>query len=157
MIDLKLIKAAIKKANLTMSGLVAPPKTLEAQHSQSAIETLQERFKNITHCDDPRAINFDCFAFAWNRLPRADKFRLIASAYRDNKELFARVKMDSSVRWDDFSLAQQAALIRCCDELLRVVVTLVSDDLFAVDYRSHFIGALREVNAANAKAIREVA
>ena len=157
MIDLNLIKATIKNAALSMSGLTAPPKTLEAQHACTAIEELQAHFNPITHCDDPKAINFDCFAFAWNRLPRTDKFRLIASAYRVHKELFAQVKLDSSVNWDDFNLAQKTALVTACDDMLRTTATLYADEQFAVEYRSSFIGALREVADANAKKMGRVA
>ncbi len=150
MIDLSLIRTAIKNAGLS-AGDGSACSELVLQFGQC----------DESKVDSPEVVNFDCFEFAWDRLPRSDKFRLISIAYRDKRELFQTIKMDSPVKWADFNLAQQSVLFSVAADTLKAAFTLFSDEQFAADYRSGFLGAARvmrtELEKETIKIVRGVA
>jgi len=128
MIDLTLIKSFLHRSNLSLLDM--------DNHGSALISELQSTFGIVAHenPDTPEVNNFDAFEFAWNRLAKGDRFNLLSLAYRENNALFQSLKMDSPVKWSDFSLAQQVVIHNAAAAALVASATLFCDQHFAHDF-----------------------
>ncbi|MGH1438607.1 MAG: hypothetical protein ACRBBR_00740 [Cellvibrionaceae bacterium] len=151
MIDINLIKNSLSLLSLSISDM--------DKHGSQLIKELQLLFGTCEgeNYDSEAVQNFDCFEFAWNRLPKSGRLRIVTLAYRDNKTLFQDVKMDSPVGWGDFTLAQQVELFKASAAMLEVSVTLFSDKEFSWSFADGFKSAIREKQfIADQKAVAEM-
>lgn len=136
MIDKKLIEAA-----LTNNALL-----LSMDDNFSLIAEMQKAVgvgEGVTS-DDERLTNFDPFALAWNHQTKDGKWRLLAVAYRRHNDIFPELKMNSPIRWDNFTMAQQAAIKNVCAEQLQAAVSLFANEMAADQWVKGFAGALKE-------------
>lgn len=86
--------------------------------------------------------SFDAFGFAWGALPDWAKTNLLAIAYRDNKNIFARIKPTTPIEF--FTDEQRAVLSTSLEKLLTAIVTLYADYQFADDFYKSWLPARRD-------------
>ncbi len=149
--DKKLIDSIIRKSALDL--------VIAADEELALVGELQKVVgvgDDTINSDDQRFREFDAFGFAWDRLLRDDRLRLMAAAYRRNRDLFAQITMENRLRWHNFNYAQKSALINSCDEVLLSAARLLSSKTAAADFISGYVEALKDKEReAVMKAINE--
>ncbi len=150
MIDKKLVESVIRK-NATMLSIVGEMSLIEEM--QMVVGVGEE---GITS-NNERFINFDAFGFSWDRQLRDDKLRLLASAYRRNKDLFGKITMEDRLRWCNFNLAQRAVIIQACDELLLSVMSLFCNKMAAEDFLSGYLDAMKTKEESESRQVLKMA
>jgi hypothetical protein len=103
--------------------------------------------------DDPRITNFDAFGYAWDRLSRSNKLRILANAYRDNKHVFNASDMLQRIGWEQFSLAQQTIIISSFNHLISSVIALVTTIACTESYVVGFVDAKKSREKFNGSAL----
>jgi len=125
MIDLKLVKAIIKKYALLLSH----------DSELSVLSDMQQQpffTDKATRSSDAAIANFDAFGFAWDRQSRDSKLRILAVAYRSQKHLFDQSDIRfRAMYWEKLNQAQQAGLINASSHLLVTVLKLFADQYHA--------------------------
>jgi hypothetical protein len=127
------------------------------KHCEPLFERLGKMFEPFAGAVtvDHKLANINPFVTSWDMLSHSDQYMFICIARGKNEDMFRRMQPLSLMKWSDFDLTEQAAILTACDRAVCAAFTLYNDAAVTYNYKTAFIAAVKERGANEAQEVME--